>query len=69
MREHSYRLSDSPSLTAFMREAAKVSGDVWFRMLVYENQPLHLLMRVPDGFDIEPLDQIALRCGLMPNSN
>lgn len=52
-----------------MREAAKVSGDVWFRLLVYENQPLHLLMRVPDEFDIEPLDQIALRCGLMPNSN
>lgn len=69
MKEHCYRLSASPSLPAFMREAAKASGDVWFRMLVYENQPLHLLMRVPDDFDIEPFDQIALRCGLMPNSN
>ncbi len=56
-----FRVGTSSRPLAFIREASRLSDDLWFR---YSSED-RVAVTIPQGFDLEPLDQIALRHNLM----
>lgn len=69
MRIHSYQVCDQTALVAFLTKLSREHPELWLQVVRYEGQPhLQLQVQVPGGYDLEPVDQVALKFGLRPSS-